>query len=142
MGHPHAEQQFASVHKVLDEVGAKGKPEILLLNKIDTEEGAEQFPYWRNLHKNAIPISAKTGKGMGTLLEAVYENVRGHQVDVTLEADVANGKLISFIESHTRVQDRQFSDGRVTFRAIMGKQTLADLSRNDQVELKSVHPVT
>src|SRR4051812_10462056 len=49
VGHPHAEQQFQSVHKVLDEVGAKGKPEILLLNKIDTEEGADQFPYWRNL---------------------------------------------------------------------------------------------
>ena len=39
VGHPHAEQQFQSVHEVLDEIGVKGKPEILLLNKIDTDEG-------------------------------------------------------------------------------------------------------
>ena len=58
-----------------------------------------------------------------------------------LEADVANGKLISFIESHTRVHDRQVTDGRVTMRAVMGKQTLADLARNGQVDVKSVDTV-
>jgi GTP-binding protein HflX len=142
VGHPHAQQQFDSVHKVLAEIGVKGKPEILLLNKIDTDEGEEKFPYWRSLHDGAIPVSAKTGKGLDKLLEAVFAAVRGQQVDVTLEADVSNGKLISFIESHTRVQERHFTDGRIVIRAIMGKQTLADLSRNDQVELKSVHQAT
>ena len=138
VGHPHAEQQFESVHKVLEEIGAKGKPEILLLNKIDTEEGEERMPFWRTLHAGAIPISAKTGKGLSALHEAVYQAVRGQQVDVTLETDVANGKLLSFIESHTRVHDREFQDGRVVIRAVMGKQTLADLSRNEQVEVKTV----
>jgi hypothetical protein len=55
-----------------------------------------------------------------------------------LEADVTNGRLISFIESRTRVQDREFLDGRVRFKTVMGKQTLADLSNNEQVEIKSV----
>ena len=139
VGHPHAEQQFESVHKVLEEIGAKGKPEILLLNKIDTDEGEEKYPFWRTLHPNAIPVSAKTGVGLDRLTEAVYNYVRGQQVEVTLEADVANGKLLSFVESHSRIQDRQFNDGRVTLRAVMGKQTLADLSRNEQVAIKSVN---
>jgi GTP-binding protein HflX len=145
VGHPHAQQQFDSVHKVLEEIGAKpstgsgqGKPEILLLNKIDTDEGEDAFPFWRTLHQDAIPISAKTGKGLIQLQEAVYQAVLGQQVDVTLEADVTNGKLIAFIETHTRVHDRQFTDGRVQIKAVMGKQTLADLSRNEQVEVKSV----
>ena len=123
---------------MLEEIGAKGKPEILLLNKVDTPEGEEAFPFWRTLHANAIPVSAKTGKGLENLHEAVYQHVRGQQVDVTLEADVTNGKLLSFIESHSRIQDRNFLDGRVEIRAVMGKQTLADLSRNGQVEIKSV----
>jgi GTP-binding protein HflX len=137
VGHPHAEQQFKSVHTVLDEIGAKNKPEILLLNKIDTEEGEQNYPFWRTLHQDAIPISARTGEGLDKLAEAVYRHVRGTQVDVTLEADVANGKLLAFLESHTRIHDRAFvgDDGRVRIKAIMGKQTLADLSRNDQVEI-------
>jgi GTP-binding protein HflX len=141
VGHPHAQQQFDSVHQVLREIGGKQKPEILLLNKIDTEEGEENFPFWRTLHPDAIPISAKTGAGVGALHEAVYAAVRGQQVNVTLEADVANGKLISFIESHTRVHEREFTDGRVLMRAVMGKQTLADLARNGQVEVKKVDAV-
>src|SRR5204863_4940327 len=138
VGHPHAQVQYDAVHNVLEEIGAKGKPEILLLNKIDTDEGEQAFPFWRALHAGSIPISAQHGTGLAELTEAVYQAVRGQQVDVTLEADVANGRLLSFIESHSRVHDRQFTDGRVQLRAVMGKRTLADLSRNDQVEVKAV----
>ena len=34
--------------------------------------------------------------------------------------------------------EREFLDGRVVIRAVMGKQTLADLSRNEQVEVKTL----
>jgi GTP-binding protein HflX len=141
IGHPHAQQQFESVHQVLEEIGVKNKTEILLLNKIDTEQGEENLPFWRALHSEAIPISAKTGLGAAKLLETVFKIVRGMQVNVTLEADVTNGRLISFIESHTRVNKRQFTDNRVEFQAIMGKQTLAELARNGQVEIKIVRDV-
>ena len=142
VGHPHAQQQFDSVHQVLGEIGAKGKPEVLLLNKIDTEEGEASAFYWKTLHPDAIPVSAKTGRGLEQVAEAVYQAVRGQQVDVTLEADVTNGRLISFIESHARVHDRQFTDGRVQLKAVMGRKTLADLSRNEQVEVKAVGALT
>jgi GTP-binding protein HflX len=135
-GHPHAQQQFDSVHQVLEEIGVKGKPEILLLNKIDTEEGEEAFPVWRALSPGSLPISAKTGLGLAELNEAVYQHVHGQEVEVTLEADVTNGRLLSFIESHTRVQGWEFADGRVRLRAVMGRQTLAELSRNEQVTIK------
>jgi GTP-binding protein HflX len=141
VGHAHAEQQFKTVHEVLDEIGAKGKQEILLLNKIDTEEGEAAYPFWRTLHPDAIPISARHGTGMAELTEAVYKHLRGQQVDVTLEADDTNGKLLSFIESHSRVYDRQFTDGRVQLKAVMGKRTLAELARNGEVVVKTVEAV-
>jgi GTP-binding protein HflX len=138
VGHAHAERQYHTVHAVLEEIGVKGKPEILLLNKIDTDEGEAAWPVWRTLHPAAIPISARAGTGLGQLVEAVYEAVRGQQVEVTLEAEVTNGRLISFIESHSRIQARDFTDGTVKIRALMGKRTLADLSRNGQVQIISV----
>jgi GTP-binding protein HflX len=138
VGHPHAEQQFQAVHDVLKDIGAAGKPEILLLNKIDTEAGEAAMDTWRTLYPQAIPISAKTGRGIDRLTEAVFDHLRGQQVEATLEADVANGRLLSFIESHTRVQDRHFLDGRVTMRVVVGKKVLADLARNGQVEIKDV----
>lgn len=139
VGHPHVEQQFKCVHQVLDEIGAGDKPEILLLNKIDTDEGADAWPTWRALYPGSIAISAKTGQGLNELHEAVYRHVRGRQVEVTLEAQVTNGRLLAFIESHSRVRGREFVDGLVEIVAVMGKQTLADLARNDQVVIKSVN---
>jgi GTP-binding protein HflX len=138
VGHPHAQQQFETVHEVLTDIGANEKPEILLLNKIDTEEGEEHYPFWKTLHPESVPISAKTGKGIEHLVAAVYDRARGLQVEVELEADVGNGRLLAFLESHTRVQAREFTDGRVTMKVIMGKSTLAELSRNGQVEIKKV----
>ncbi len=141
VGHPHAEQQFKSVHGVLEEIGAKGKPEILLLNKIDTDEGRGSAEVWHTLYPEALPVSAKTGEGLTALHEVVYRTARGQQVNVTLEADVTNGRLLAFIESHSRVHEKTFDDARVRIVAMMGKRTLADLSRNEQVVIVSATEV-
>ena len=94
VGHPHAEQQFETVHEVLEEIGAKDKPEILLLNKIDTEEGRSRvIRSGGRCIPTPSPSAPGTAVGLDELAEAVYQAVRGQQVDVTLEADVTNGKL-------------------------------------------------
>jgi GTP-binding protein HflX len=138
VGHPHAQQQFDSVHQVLSEIGVKDKPEILLLNKVDTEEGEENYPFYRALVKGSIPISARTGLGLAELNEAVYQIFRGSQVEVILETDVTNGRLLSYIESHTRVQDRQIEDNTITLRVIMGQQQMAELATNPAVKMTEV----
>jgi len=125
------------VHPVLEEIGAKDKPEMLLLNKIDTPEGEENFPEWRTLHPDAIPLSAKTGKGIDRLYAAAAAQVNAQQVQAVLETDSSNGKLLAFIETHCQVRDRQYAGDRIIIHATMSKRTLADLSRNEQVTVKS-----
>ncbi len=138
VGHPHAQQQFDSVHQVLEEIGVQEKPEMLLLNKIDTPEGEENFPEWRTLHPNAIPLSAKTGKGIDRLHVAVQKEVGAQQIDAVLEIESTNGKLLAFIESHCQIRDRKFTPDRTIVHATMSKRVFADLSRNEQVEMKQV----
>jgi GTP-binding protein HflX len=140
VGHPHAQQQFESVHQVLAEIGAKNKPEILLLNKIDTEEGEENYPFWRALIADSIPISAKTGLGLAELNEAVFKHVLGTQVEVLLEMDVTNGRMISFVESHTRVQEREFVDGKAKMRVVIGRKNLEELTRAGDVTATEIAP--
>jgi GTP-binding protein HflX len=135
VGHPHARQQFDSVHQVLEEIGAKGKPDLLLLNKIDTPEGEEHFPGWRTLHPGAIALSAKTGKGIDRLHEKVQSYISAQQIDAVLEADSANGKLLAFIEANCQVRGRKFKGEKTILRAKMTKRVFEDLSRNDQVSV-------
>ena len=65
VGHPHARQQYESVHKVLEEVGVKGKPELLLLNKIDTPEGEEGFPVLASARGRIDPHQRTDRRGLG-----------------------------------------------------------------------------
>ncbi len=140
VGHPHAQQQFESVHIVLDEIGAGNKPEILLLNKVDTEEGEEGYPFWRALVTGSIPISAKAGTGLAELNEAVYQHVLGSQIEVVIEADVTDGRVLSYIESHSRVQEREFIEGRARMRVLIGKKLLEELKRHEGVTVSETLP--
>ncbi len=136
VGHPHAQQQFEAVHTVLAEIGVKDKAEVLLLNKIDTPDGEAALPFWRAMHPKAIAVSARAGLGMDQLTEAVYQFVRGQQVDVTLGCDLTDGKLISHIESHTRIRDRRIVDQEIEFDVTVGRRTLADLQRNESIRFR------
>jgi 50S ribosomal subunit-associated GTPase HflX len=101
-------------------------------------EGREQFPFWRALHPDALPISAKSGQGLDKLVEAVFEHARGKSVTAVLEMDVTSGKLISKIESRTRVLDRKFIKGdRVRIKTIVGRSLLAELARDEDLVIRS-----
>jgi GTP-binding protein HflX len=138
VGHPHAGQQYQTVHEVLKEIGVKEKPELLLLNKIDTDEGEEAMPEWQAMHPDAIPISAKTGRGLGELGIAVSAFIRTQHVEVILEADSSNGRLLAFLEAHCQIHHRQFTDSRVRLEASVPRRTLAELARNEQIEIQQV----
>ena len=112
----------------------------MLLTKTDTPEGEATFPFWRALVAGSIPISARTGAGLGELAEAVYHHVLGLQVRVELDADVTDGRVLAFIESHARVERRQFVDGRANIVAVMGRSTLAELSHQGRVAVTKVEP--
>lgn len=133
VGHPHAQVQFNAVHQVLDEIGARNKPEILLLNKIDTDSGAYQADHWKTLYPQAIAISAKTGAGLKEVHQAVLRFVRGQQVDVRLECDVTQGKLIQFLRTHGKVHNERIDHQTLILEMTVGKQLLEQLRRNEQI---------
>src|SRR5690606_2170968 len=132
---------YDSVHKVLAEIGAAGKPEILLLNKTDTPEGADAADVWLALHPEAIAISARTGRGLEQLNERVFQHVLGTQSEVTLLASVTDGGLLAFLERNTRIQEKRYLDGSVQLHAIVGRRILGELERNDAVRIESVVPL-
>jgi GTPase len=135
VGHPHAQLQHDSVLEVLKDIGADGKPQLLLLNKIDTESGARNAPVWRNLHSEALPISARTGQGLNVLAEEVFGRLQGQQTTAVLATSVENGRLLAFLEAHTRIQKRTCQNNQMILRTVLGTKLLADLARNPDVEI-------
>ncbi len=75
VSHPLAEEQILAVNAVLTEIGAVGKPTLMVFNKVDRlPDGVpaglrEHFP-------NSVAISAKTGEGLPQLLAELGTQLR------------------------------------------------------------------
>jgi GTP-binding protein HflX len=119
---PAALQQIAAVYRVLEELGIREKDTILVLNQIDriTEPGVLD-----NLLRNyshAVPVSAKTGQGLNRLATAVSEALTQHFLDVDVETDVANGRLLAYLARHGEVLSRTFAGDRVSVHCRLPKK--------------------
>ena len=119
---PAALQQIAAVYRVLEELGIREKDTILVLNQVDriTEPGVLDALV-RN-YSHAIPVSAKTGQGLSRLASAVSESLTQHFLDVDVETDVANGRLLAYLAQHGEVLSRTFAGDRVSVHCRLPKK--------------------
>jgi GTP-binding protein HflX len=66
---PDVERQLADVERVLDDLGAVGKPRAILFNKIDRLPDPLEALGFRARYPGCLLISAATGEGLGPLRE-------------------------------------------------------------------------
>ncbi len=69
--HPKALEQSKAAHKVLGEIGAAGKPIIIVLNKIDKVADPEKIARLKGCFKDAVAISALKREGLDRLIDAI-----------------------------------------------------------------------
>ena len=75
--HPQAEEQIQSVDAVLKEIGADGKPTLMVFNKVDQLNGnRDLLSRFTERHPNAVAISATRGEGVTNLLAELSSQLR------------------------------------------------------------------
>ena len=113
--HPKSAQQAATVHEVLEELGADDRPMITVLNKIDRLSDSavpELLAGTLSDARMVIPISAETGEGLDTLLCRVAEVLeeRRSLVDVELMIPFAEAKMLDYLHRVGEVSDQRFNE--------------------------------
>jgi len=73
LSHPRVDEQMAAVDSVIKELGAFGKQTVIVFNKIDNLEGRELAEIYVKRFPGSVAISARTGEGMGTLVQALQD---------------------------------------------------------------------
>ena len=69
--HPKAIEQSQATNKVLEEIGAEGKPIITVLNKTDKVTGPDTIARLKVHFKEAVAISALKKEGFDKLIDAI-----------------------------------------------------------------------
>ena len=73
---PNAENQYNTVVKVLEEIGADKTPKIIALNKTDLlEQNDPQLTHLESIFPGCVKVSAKTQEGFAELFEQISEHL-------------------------------------------------------------------
>jgi GTP-binding protein HflX len=117
VSHPQAAEQIAAVNSVLAEIGADGKPTIMVFNKIDKYEGNGALEKHLLQYPNAVAISAGTGAGISALVQELGIQLRPMRQFVELSVPHAESAVIARLHQVAQVTERDYAGEQARFRA-------------------------
>ncbi|MEO0477441.1 MAG: GTPase HflX [Planctomycetota bacterium] len=123
----NAKRMYETVSEVLDDIGAKNNPRLVVLNKTDKlENNAEVLMLTREI-PGSIPASAVTGVGIDKVVDAVREASRGTTRELEMNVPHTDGKTLHFLETRSVILDRDYTNDGVKLRVKLGQRQLDQL---------------
>lgn len=107
---PDAEMQVQAVVEVLEELGLKDHPTLLVLNKADKVPDRSFLDVLRAHHRDSVCISAAKREGLDALEHAVRLALLDSAMDVEVETSVADGRVLAYLAQHAQVHDRAYDE--------------------------------
>ena len=109
--HPHWQEHSRHVEAVLEEIGAKDTPRLLVANKVDLQSNT-------NLPEGATGISAATGFGIDRLLIAIDNALLLDPLEIChFRIPSADGAALNLLHSGAKVIKKKLEDEDVLIEA-------------------------
>ena len=116
---PTVFNQISAVYNVLTELGIEEKDTLLILNKIDAIRDPATLNRVLDRYPNAIPVSARSSKGLTLLTQAVGEALGREFLDLEIDVDATDGRLLAFLAAKGEVVSQVCNDTIITVRVRM-----------------------
>jgi GTPase len=113
VSHPQAEEQIQAVNTVLEEIGASGKPTLMVFNKIDLNGNGHSF---MQRFPNGVGVSAKTGDGLPALLAELNNQVRPIREFMQLSVPHEASAVIARLHAVGQVIERDYNGEKAWFK--------------------------
>lgn len=124
---PNARRMYDTVNEVLNDIGAKDNPRLVVLNKTDLlENNAELLMLTREI-PGAVPASAVTGIGIDTIVEEVRTASRGQTRELELSIPHTDGKTLHYLETRAVILERNYESDAALLRVRLGQRQLDEL---------------
>ena len=118
VSHPQAEEQIQSVEAVLKEIGAEGKPTLMVFNKIDQLNGSRDvLTRFLERHPHGVSISATSGEGLAGLLAELGSQLRPIREFMELSVPHDQPGVIARLHEVGQVVERNYNGETARFKA-------------------------
>lgn len=133
---PNALDQVVAVYEVLRELGIEEKDTILALNKVDSVEDRLRVETLLSRYPNAVAVSARTGEGLSRLATKVSETLSSDFLDLEIDMDAGNGRLLAYLSQFGEVLSRTFAENRVTVHCRIAQKYMGQLRNGPEVSVR------
>lgn len=106
---PFAPDHIRVVDEILGELGASGKPSIIVWNKWDKVSADFRTPFFRD-DREEINVSALTGEGLERLKAAIRQKLQVQTEEVTLSVPFSEGWVLPFLYENGLVKNVVYSE--------------------------------
>jgi GTP-binding protein HflX len=135
---PVAVQHIDAVNSVLEEIGARNVPTILVLNQVDRLEDRGALAGLERLHPCSVAVSAATGQGIDDLCKLVTEMLADRFVEAEVETYAGNGKLLAYLGGHAVITEKKYEGNQVILSVRMARHLLDRINPEDaQVRIRA-----
>ncbi|MEQ5801317.1 ribosome rescue GTPase HflX [Halomonas sp. H10-9-1] len=107
---PDRELNVEQVETVLDEIGALGVPTLRVMNKIDLLDSAPRIERDGEGRPEMVWLSAREGKGLGLLEQALSECLADDVIDFSLSLGPEQGRLRAGLHELGAVREESFDE--------------------------------
>jgi GTPase len=118
VSHPLAEEQIQAVDLVLKEIGAEGKPILMVFNKVDQLNGrGEVVARFLERYPHGVAISATSGEGIPALLAELGTQLRPIREFMELSVPHDKTDVIARLHEVGQVVERNYDGETARFKA-------------------------
>lgn len=115
--HPQAEEHIEAVNAVLAEIGAEGKPMLMIFNKVDLVPAGGVMSRFLERFPHAVIISAKTGQGIPELMAELGAALRPIREFLELAVPHERSDIIARLHEVAQVVERDYEGDAARFKA-------------------------
>ena len=127
---PTVFNQISAVYSVLKELGIEEKDTLLVLNKIDAIQNPAVLNRVLDRYPNAIPVSARSKKGLSALIEAVGAALGREFLDIEVDVDPSDGRLLAYLAAKGEVLSREVTESMITVHVRMPTGMMGPVQRS------------
>lgn len=116
---PQHENHIKVVNSVLSDIGASGKPEILVYNKIDLISGDTVI----GAGENRVEISVLKNKGTDELFKLIEDVAPGKKKELCVLVPYSEGGLVNRLHENQKILSEEYTDRGTKIRLLADSAT-------------------
>lgn len=111
ISHPKAREQSDAVYRVLEEIGAKDKVVITILNKIDKLGDAAALDSMKSRFDDPVSISALKKEGFKDLIDRILRHMDKLMTPAAFKLPAGDTRTLNIIRANGLITKEEYRDG-------------------------------